>query len=160
MLRLIPRPLHRLGCRGTHRLRKIWWRIARPQVEGVSIVAHDERGQLLLVRLSYGKGQWSFPGGGRKRAETPAETASREMQEEVGCAPHNLRLIGILEEDLFGAHSKVHVFSAACLDTPRPDRREVLEARFFPTYSLPEPMSAMAQRRLALWRSGQRAGAG
>ncbi len=158
MLRLIPRPLHRLAFRTAHRFRKIWWRVARPELEGVTIVPHDERGQLLLVRLSYGSNSWSFPGGGRKRNETPEQAATREMEEEVGCQPYNLRLLGTLEEDLFGARSKVHVFSAACLDTPRPDRREIMEARFFPTHSLPEPMTEKAHRRLAMWRADRRGG--
>lgn len=160
MLRLIPAPAHRVAYRVADRVRKVWWRVRKPHLQGVSVVAHDERGQILLIRLSYGKGYWSFPGGGIKKGETPAEAATREMTEEVGCHPYNLRPIGVLEEDLSGARSTVHVFSAACMDTPRPDRREVIETRFSPLHSLPEPMSDMARRRLDLWRSYRRAGEG
>jgi len=35
---------------------------------------------------------------------------------------------------------------------PKPDRREVVEARFFPTHSLPEPLSPHTSARLRFFQ--------
>ena len=35
---------------------------------------------------------------------------------------------------------------------PRPDGREIVEARFFPLHSLPEPMLDRTRERLAAWQ--------
>ena len=35
---------------------------------------------------------------------------------------------------------------------PKVDGREVVEARFFPVHSLPEPLSPRTRTRLALWQ--------
>jgi hypothetical protein len=38
-------------------------------------------------------------------------------------------------------------------DHPRPDRREVIEARFFPLHSLPEPLTPLSRKRVAAWKA-------
>jgi ADP-ribose pyrophosphatase YjhB (NUDIX family) len=47
----------------------------------------DDRGQILLVRISPGYtavGQWTLPGGGLDFGEEPAHGAIRELEEETG----------------------------------------------------------------------------
>ena len=49
---LIPAPVHRLALRVGNVLRIGWWRLARPHVHGVSVIARDEAGRGLA---QYGK---------------------------------------------------------------------------------------------------------
>lgn len=153
MLRLIPPPLHRAAYRLAHALRKIWWRIARPRLRGCAIVASDIEGRLLLVRLSYGSGAWCFPTGGLRRNEDPEAGARRELLEETGCAASAMTLLGVQDHDLHGARNRVYVFAARISGNPRPDMREVIDARLFPPHSLPEPLGERSRKRLALWRA-------
>lgn len=153
MLHLIPRPLHRLALNCGHRVRHYWRGWRKITGEGVSIIAHDFDGQILLVRHSYGPPGWYFPGGGVGRRESPEAAAIRELREETGCALLGVKLVGILEEELSGAPHRAHIFAGVVEETPRPDGREVVEARFFPTHSLPEPLSPRTKARLQLWQA-------
>lgn len=122
-------------------------------MEGVCVIGHDFDGQVLLVRHSYGPPGWHFPGGGLRRGETPEQAARRELREETGCAMTALRLAGVLEEELSGSPHTTHVFAGVVNAMPRPDGREVIEARFFPTHSLPEPLGRRTRARLQLWQA-------
>lgn len=152
MLRLIPPWLHRAALRLAHALRLRYRRLARPQLQGCSIIATDLEGRLLLVRHSYGPAVWALPGGGIRRGEDPAEAARRELREEVGCEARALTHVAVVEKELSGAPHRAHLFEIRIDDNPRPDRREVIEARFFPTHSLPEPLSPIARARIDAWR--------
>lgn len=153
MLRLIPKPLHQIALRQAYRLRHHLRRITGRTGEGVAIIGHDHGGQVLLVRHSYGPAGWYFPGGGVRRGESPDDAARRELLEETGCTVDGLRLVAVLDEDLSGAMHKAHVFEGVIDDMPRPDGREVVEARFFPTHSLPEPLSPRTKARLRMWQA-------
>ena len=152
MLHLIPRPLHRAVLRLGYRLRHRWRRLARPRLAGVSVFVTDLDGRLLLVRHSYGSDGWALPGGGIERGESPEEAARREIREEVGCAIEGVRVLDQLEETLSGAPHTAWLVAGRTQDHPRPDRREIVEARFFPTHSLPEPLTRLTRSRIATWR--------
>ncbi|WP_271438195.1 NUDIX domain-containing protein [Pontixanthobacter luteolus] len=158
MLRLIPPAMHRLLYRAADRGRTAWWRLTKPALQGVAVIATDLQGQLLLLRLSYGSGGWNVPTGGVGKNEQPDVAARRELQEETGCDAHSLKLIGIQEDVLFGAENTVHVFAAKVSGMPRADMREVIDARFFPMHSLPEPLTKTTRRRLALWAEHSKQG--
>lgn len=151
------RALHRLAYRIAHGLRHRWrvWR--GTPLEGVSMIARDLHGQVLMVRLSYAGEGWSLPGGGARRGETMQAAAVRELVEETGCTARAVRLVGQFQEILSGSPHTAHVFACTTEDMPRADGREVVEARFFPLHSLPHPMTARAEARLALWRESERA---
>lgn len=131
-----------------HRVRHRWRRWRKTPLEGVSMIARDLDGRVLLVRHSYGPEGWFFPGGGIKRGEPPERAAAREFKEETGCECDGLFLVGRMEEEISGSPHTAHVFTCVTHDTPRPDRREVVEARFFPTHSLPEPLGPHTRARL------------
>ena len=150
MLYLIPAPLHRVVLRLGYRARRVWWHWRRPDINGVAVIAQDGAGRVLLVRLSYGTSRWSLPAGGLGRGEDPAAAAAREFAEELGCGLTDLRLIEVREEPLHGALDRVHLFAAQVDGTPRPDGREVLEARFHAPDDLPEPLEKRVKPRLAL----------
>lgn len=152
MLRLMPAGLHRRAYRTAHALRKLWWRLTKPELEGVAVIATDLNDQLLLIRMSYGSGGWNLPTGGIGRGEEPDAAARRELREETGCEAGKLTPLGMQEDALHGATNRVHVFATRVSGRPQADGREVIEARFFPMHSLPEPLTHTTRRRLELYR--------
>lgn len=144
--------LHRAALKAAHALRHRWRRWRKAPLDGVSMIARDAEGRLLLVRLSYADPGWSFPGGGARRGESMEAAAVRELAEETGCAARRVKHVGRLEEIISASPHTAHLYTCFTEDSPRPDGREVVEARFFPAHSLPHPMTARTQARLALWR--------
>lgn len=147
--------LHRRTLRIAHALRHRWRRWRGVPLEGVTMIARNLQGDLLMVRLSYAEAGWSFPGGGAKRGESMADAALRELAEETGCTASKPVLVGQMEETVSGSPHTAHIYACVTTSAPQPDRREVVEARFFPAHSLPHPMTPRTQARLALWRQHQ-----
>lgn len=137
MLRLIPAWAHRRLYRLAHAARRCWLRLRGGKVHGCNVIAQDPQGRVLMVRHSYGGGGWEFPGGGIGKGEEPAAAARREFFEELGCRLGGLTLLGTIEEPYHGAINVVHVFAGVVEGEPRPDGRELVEARFFPRDALP-----------------------
>lgn len=151
--RLIPAGLHRAGLRLAFRVRHHWRRWRKAPINGCNVILTDLRGDILLLRHSYGPDNWSLPGGGVDRGESPLEALKRELDEELGLAPAKLKPIGELRGEISGSPHTMHLFEAVIDRRPRPDNREVVEARFFPSHSLPEPIAEATRRALAHWRS-------
>ena len=152
MLHLIPGPIARALLPVAHRLRhrlRIW---RGTKLEGCSIIVTDFEDRVLLLRHSYGPKVWALPGGGMDRGEAPIDCARREVAEEVGIALAQLEPLGTLEEHLSGSPHVAHLFHGTSGDAPVPDMREIVEAKFFPVHSLPEPLGDLTRRRLAAWQ--------
>lgn len=150
--RLIPRPLHRALMPVAHRLRHRWRKLVRAPLTGVSVFVTDNQGRLLLVRHSYGAVAWALPGGGMGRREAAEDAARREIAEEIGCTLEGVRVLERQDETISGSPHTAWLVAGTTRDRPRPDGREVVEARFFPTHSLPEPMTGLTRKRIAAWR--------
>ena len=150
MFRLLPAPLHRTGVRVAHRVRKRWWRLARPKLKGVTLDARNARGDVLLVRHTYGSTAWTLPGGGIRLGEAPAAAARREFREELGCAIEDLEAAGTHKLVLDGARITRHIFTGTVGGTPEPDGREVAEAKFFAPDTLPRKCSAIGDKYLEM----------
>lgn len=144
MLHLIPAPLHRAALCLAHRLRKLWWRWRKPELLGCSIVLRDSTDRILLVRHSYGSGLWGLPGGALKQGEDAVQAIIRELREETGCRAETVAPLGEAVHDFHGAYNRVWMFVGRTDDTPVPDGREILEARFFAFDGLPENLSPRA----------------
>lgn len=151
MLYLIPAPLHRVGLRIAHAMRKLLWRLRRSRVVGCSVVALDESGCVLLVRHSYGSGRWAMPGGGLARNEEPVDGAVRELREETGCILVEAQEIMTILERRSGAASRVHMVAGRTSSDLKIDGREVIEARFFPLDRLPRDIMRNLTERIPLW---------
>lgn len=153
MQRLIPASLHRALMPLAHIFRHHWRRWRKVPIAGVSVIVTNLTGDVLLLRHSYGPAVWALPGGGLHQGEDPQYAARREVFEELGLELAKVELVGTLEEVLSGSPHTAHIFSAVCVRQPQPDKREVVEARFFPSHSLPEPLGRTTRDRIAVWRA-------
>lgn len=125
----------------------------RPTLHGVRVLALDLKGQVLLVRHSYGSGAWMPPSGGLRAGEDPLASAIRELAEETGCLLTDAYLAHQMEEPLHGARNRVHVVIGTTADSPVADGREITEARFFALDDLPERISPRVGAHLHTWLS-------
>jgi ADP-ribose pyrophosphatase YjhB (NUDIX family) len=153
MFRLVPPALHRFALRWAHRVRHRWRKASGQPLAGVSVLVTDLEGRLLLVRHSYGPQGWALPSGGMKRGENPEDAARREVAEELRCTLEDARVFDTIEETLSGARHTAYLVTGRTLDRPRPDKREVVEAKFCPIHSLPEPQTALTRVRIAAWKA-------
>ncbi|EIZ78218.1 hypothetical protein WSK_3193 [Novosphingobium sp. Rr 2-17] len=154
-LRLIPAPLHRMLYRLAHRARVMVWRVWKPDVTGVRVLALDDQGRVLLVRHSYGSPMWMPPGGGLRPNEDPLLAAARELVEETGLILRDARLVAVGGEALHGARHKPRVVVGLAEGMPQPDRREILAASFFALDELPADMPAGMADRIRTQVRGQ-----
>ncbi|MFT4057623.1 MAG: NUDIX domain-containing protein [Novosphingobium sp.] len=127
------------------------WRLWRPRLDGVRVLALDGEERVLLVRHSYGSDKWMPPGGGLKSGEDPLVAAAREMLEETGCTLVGARLLAVNAEDLHGSHNVVRVVFGATCGEPRVDGREIVEAGFFALDDLPQHMPRGLAEKIRYW---------
>ena len=153
--RALPAALHRVALKIAYRVRHRWRSFRKTPLTGCVVIISDLSGQLLMLRHSYGPSSWAFPGGGVKRGEDPMLAASRELNEELGLTGCTLRRIGEIDDVISSSPHKTHIFFLKIDREPLPDNREVIEARFFPSHSLPEPISESTRRQLAYWRANR-----
>lgn len=151
MLHLIPAGLHRTGLRLAHAIRRRWWRFARVRLNGCRVLAFDPQGRILLIRHSYGSGNWMLPGGGIGRNEAPLDAGVRELREETGCALEGARVHVVVKESLYGTTNRVHVIAGLVQDEPRCDGREVIAARLVAQDDLPENLSPVLKEHMTEW---------
>ena len=154
-LHYLPAPLHRGALRLAHALRCLWWRLARPDIEGCRVIARKSDGEILLVRHAYGSRAWMAPGGGLKPGEDPVLAGSREFAEEVRCLLGNALMLTSTLDNMHGAANRVHIITGICLGTPHPDGREIAQAAFFALDALPPDLAAGLAERLPHWAQGE-----
>ena len=152
MFRLIPAPIHRVLLRVAHKVRHRYRKLSKQPIAGCTVVVTNFEGSILLLQHSYGPKVWALPGGGIERGETPEQAARREVREELRIDLDGLIDLGTIEEELSGSPHTAHLFEGVASTGPRPDKREVVEAKFFPGHSLPEPQGDSTRRHLSIWR--------
>lgn len=111
-------------------------------MRGCRVLVFDEEERVLLIRHSYGDRGWMLPGGGFARGEDPVAAAMREVLEETGCRIEPAVALGHASDTAATALHEVHLVAGWTGDSPRADRREILEAAFFVAEDLPAPISA------------------
>ncbi|HXH71682.1 MAG TPA: NUDIX domain-containing protein [Mariprofundaceae bacterium] len=83
------------------------------------VAAFDSSGELLLLRRPddvHCGGLWSLPGGKVEDAETPLDTAARELQEETGLVGSYWRQLGRFRHDYPARCLNFFVFTCICRD--------------------------------------------
>lgn len=151
--KLLPASIHRALLPLAFRIRHRWRRWRKVDLEGCCVVISNLSGGVLLLRHSYGPKVWSLPGGGIDRGEEPETAVRREVEEELGMTLGKVELLGVAEEQVSGSPHRAYLFSAYSDARPKPDKREVIEARFFPSHSLPEPLGRITRARIEIWRN-------
>jgi 8-oxo-dGTP pyrophosphatase MutT (NUDIX family) len=148
---MIPTPLRRFAYRCAYALLRVYWFLLRPQVRGtLCLLVHDRC--LLLIRNTYGRHEWTFPGGGMKQGEVPEICVQREVQEEVGISVDQVVSLGVFTGRQAYRRDTVHVFVVQAPSAAvHIDPGEIVEACWFPLAALP-PLSLYAQRALQLWQ--------
>lgn len=131
-------------------LQRTAWKIFKPKTRGVKVLLFDAKGDILLIRNSYGnREQFVLPGGGVRLFESPISAASREVEEETACRIEDISLFGVYWSGEEGKRDQIFVFKGSTFSTPVFDQRELLEASFFPLSSLPISTSPATRRRIS-----------
>jgi 8-oxo-dGTP pyrophosphatase MutT (NUDIX family) len=136
-----------------YRFRRKLIGLLRLRTRGVKVMLFNEKGELLLIRNSYGSSHaFVLPGGGIRPFEAPADAALREVREEVGVTAERLTPLSVHLSQTEGKRDTIHLFSAYTAQAPKPDGVEVEEARFFRLDALPGTVSAATLRRIGEFR--------
>lgn len=152
MLRLIhilPPRAHIAGLRVAHAVRLRWWRLRKRAARGCRVLVIDPAGRVLLIRHSYGSGQWMLPGGGLGRGEDPVAGGLREVAEETACRADPAVLLGRIDTPT--SSSETHLVAGWSADAPRADGREIIAAEFFALDALPADMGRRLASELPEW---------
>jgi 8-oxo-dGTP pyrophosphatase MutT (NUDIX family) len=153
LLRLRPlrRRLLAVAFTCAHRVRSVYWRLARPRRYGVK-VALTCGSEILLVRHSYMPG-WSLPGGGyRPSREPPEDAARREIRQEVGIELDEVLPLGTYESTAEHKHDRISCFRAEVGRIGTVASAEISEVRWFDRDSLPADLSVVNWQALSLLR--------
>ncbi len=123
---------------------------------GSICVVERADGHMLLVRQSYRRGGWGFPGGLLQRGEEPADAARRELSEELGIDVE-LQGLPVVVIDVKARRVDV-VFHARLADeSPQPERTdhspEITDARWFAPDDLPRLLPEAASALIQLGRT-------
>ena len=131
-------------------IRRLYRFIVRPRTFGTKVlIEHD--GKYLMIRNTYGKGHWTFSGGGKHRHETPEEGAKREAREEVGIQLDTLIYLGEYFSQVQYTQNTVYCFYARVgSDDFKIDPQEIAEARWFEPNQLPDLQSSSVGKVLNL----------
>jgi 8-oxo-dGTP diphosphatase len=120
--------------------------ILMPSV-GVFAVVQNQKDEVLCIKLNYGSGNWTLPGGHLDKNESPIEGVKREVFEETG---HKVEVVNFV--GLYSAPEKddlVLLFRADILHegTFRPNE-EIQQIGFFAVDELPEPIHPWNRKRI------------
>lgn len=111
------------------------------------VIVRNEMDEVLLVKTWIGHRQWSLPGGGVERRETPLEAARRELHEEVGLS---LPSAAFTYLDTIRIHDyQAPIFAVKIVksdfDAASCDKREITHVGWYKVDDLPEVFPSVAQ---------------
>jgi len=143
-----------------HNVRRL---VYRPAL-AVQVLVATDRGDVVLVRNTYGDHQLHLPGGALRRGETVRAAGSRELREETGLQVDRLLVTALLLRKLpvFGYQHVALLSSPQTVEDPTSSRRrtsslEVSEVAVVPADKLPSDVSATTARIVSAWASGNMA---
>jgi len=123
---------------------------------GSICVVERADGHILLVRQSYRRGGWGFPGGLLRRREEPAAAARRELREELGI---DVELVGLPVVVIETAKRRIDVVFNARLakGSAQPERTEhspeITDVGWFPPDGLPSLLPEATDALIQLGRT-------
>lgn len=123
---------------------------------GAICVVERPDGHILLVRQSYRRGGWGFPGGLLRRREEPADGARRELAEELAI---DVELVGLPVVVIDTGMRRVDVvFNARLAEgSAQPEGThhspEITDARWFPPDGLPSLLPEATDALIQLGRT-------
>ena len=118
------------------------------------LVVHE--GKILLVKSWYGSGEWTLPGGGIKRGETPLQTAKRELSEETGLKPKNIKSLGQATQTHHGLTMHYYQFAAeqgGKSVRPKPPRLVISNCVWVSPARLPKNTQPHVRETYQAWRA-------
>jgi 8-oxo-dGTP pyrophosphatase MutT (NUDIX family) len=141
------------AIRYLQKLRKFYWRIARPKTFGVRIIAITERGDVLLVKHRYSTG-WYLPGGGVKRNEHHYVAAKRELREELKTdSIKNLTFVATYTNEIEFKKDTIFLFVCDVIWSGAFDKIELVAAQAFQPDALPDDISPATLRRIEEYKA-------
>lgn len=147
--------LKRLFYKIANPILRIYRFIFRPKTYGVKVILRCG-GKFLLIRNSYGKKHWTFPGGGIKSGEAPEAAARRELFEEVGVQVPTLKYLGEYHSERYYKKDTVHCYFSETLNFEHQiDNDEVEEAQWFFLPDIPPNRSPAVQTMIDLMNKNQ-----
>lgn len=125
-----------------------------PVAFGVSALALDDAGRVLLVRHNYMPG-WHLPGGGVARGEPPAEAVIRELREETGLLSNDApQFVHLYTRKAGFATNVVALYRVRNVRIDFRPNAEIREVCFADPATPPSGTAAGTSRRLAEFVSG------
>ncbi|MBV9918946.1 MAG: NUDIX domain-containing protein [Solirubrobacterales bacterium] len=146
----LPVRARRWAIRSAYRALRVYWYLRRPATSGVKCVLRTED-RLLLVRHTYGRDDWDFPGGAMKSGEAPAHAARREIREELGVTIDDWRELGVVTGRADYRRDTLHCFQAPLVERQLAlDGGEIAAAGWFERGALPANLGRYVPPILAL----------
>lgn len=134
------------------------WLLARNAPASEVLV--EREGRVLLGRRAVEphRGCWEVPGGFADRGEHPAETARRELHEELGVDVVLTGVLGIYLDTYLDDIVQVTTFTGRTEDEPVPNREEMLECAWFAPGAWPhgDDLAPWHHERLDDWERVRR----
>ncbi|GAC1445733.1 MAG: hypothetical protein NVSMB52_08010 [Chloroflexota bacterium] len=129
----------------------MWWGHAKYTV-GVTAFLLNDRDELLLMRHRFRESDgWQFPGGYVRRGEQPEAALQRELREETGYEVEILCPVSV--RTAYSLHLDLRFLARVRAGNLVIDRREVIEARFFPYAELRPFLDEATKRAIDRVRS-------
>ncbi|HAT03254.1 MAG TPA: hypothetical protein DCS29_00545 [Candidatus Magasanikbacteria bacterium] len=104
------------------------------------VIIENEKVLLNKEQKDYGITRWLFPGGKKENNETPEETCTREVKEEMGIDIEIIRPLNTIERDDGDIHWILYHFLARRIGEIKPGV-DIVEWGWFDIYHLPSDCS-------------------
>lgn len=121
----------------------------------VRVVIQDQQGQVLLIKSWLSRQQWTLPGGGIERGETPEVACVREIDEETGLKIHHndLRYLATVYNERLRADLlmySVPVSDSTLSKLKFPYQLEIIQRQWFDVHALPHDASQQTRNAIQL----------